>query len=191
MGRASPPHVLPDQLARPAYRYPTSLTSEAWGPLAPSVTSYSTFAPSASDLKPSPTMLLKWTKTSFEPSSGVMKPYPFSSLNHLTVPVAIQSHLPQQIRNKFGRRCGTPVLVRASAETVAASVPACGEEYSSLGLHLGELLGGEVAPVAADRAAVGPRESRGQGLDRAAEHIGERLGGLSDRLVAHLVAGAA
>src|SRR5687767_3996755 len=135
MGRASPPHVP----TRPACRYPTSLTSEAWGPLAPSVTSYSTFAPSASDLKPSPWMLLKWTKTSFEPSSGVMKPYPFSSLNHLTVPVAMRSHLPLQIRNKFGRRYryGTPVLVLASGGTVAASVPACSEEYSGLGLHLG------------------------------------------------------
>src|ERR687887_2075425 len=29
------------------------------------------------------------TKRSFEPSSGVMKPKPFSSLNHLTVPVGI------------------------------------------------------------------------------------------------------
>src|SRR3954466_1861885 len=34
-------------------------------------------------------MLLWWTKRSFEPSSGVMKPKPFSSLNHLTVPVAM------------------------------------------------------------------------------------------------------
>src|SRR2546422_10396029 len=29
-----------------------------------------------------------WTKRSFPPSSGVMKPYPLSSLNHLTIPVA-------------------------------------------------------------------------------------------------------
>ena len=28
------------------------------------------------------------------PSSGVMKPYPLLSLNHLTVPVAIEKHLP-------------------------------------------------------------------------------------------------
>lgn len=31
-------------------------------------------------------MARKWTKRSAEPFSGVMKPYPFSSLNHLTVP---------------------------------------------------------------------------------------------------------
>src|SRR3990172_10623605 len=34
-------------------------------------------------------MPLKWTNKSFVPSSGVMKPYPFSLLNHLTVPVAM------------------------------------------------------------------------------------------------------
>src|SRR3954451_22013065 len=31
----------------------------------------------------------KWTKRSRPPSSGEMKPKPFSSLNHLTVPVAM------------------------------------------------------------------------------------------------------
>src|SRR5579862_3391196 len=31
-------------------------------------------------------MAEKWTKTSGEPSSGVMKPYPLVELNHLTVP---------------------------------------------------------------------------------------------------------
>src|SRR3954470_14691283 len=34
-------------------------------------------------------MALWWTKRSFVPSSGVMKPKPLSSLNHLTVPVAM------------------------------------------------------------------------------------------------------
>src|SRR3954452_23222181 len=34
-------------------------------------------------------MALWWTKRSLPPSSGVMKPKPFSSLNHLTVPVAM------------------------------------------------------------------------------------------------------
>src|SRR5262245_2147750 len=33
----------------------------------------------------------KWTKRSRPPSSGVMKPKPFSSLNHLTVPVPMLS----------------------------------------------------------------------------------------------------
>src|SRR3954451_2170600 len=34
-------------------------------------------------------MPLKWTNRSRPPSSGVMKPKPLSSLNHLTVPVPI------------------------------------------------------------------------------------------------------
>src|SRR5215216_3460650 len=34
-------------------------------------------------------MALWWTKRSLPPSSGVMKPKPLSSLNHLTVPVAM------------------------------------------------------------------------------------------------------
>ena len=33
--------------------------------------------------------LEKWTKTSFDPSSGVIKPKPLSPLNHFTVPCAI------------------------------------------------------------------------------------------------------
>src|SRR6266516_6174737 len=41
-------------------------------------------------------MLLWWTKRSLAPSSGVMKPYPLLSLNHFTVPVAMQKHLPHQ-----------------------------------------------------------------------------------------------
>src|SRR3954452_18522010 len=65
-------------------------TFVAWGPLADSPSSYSTFAPSASVRKPSPEMPEKCTNASFPPSSGVMNPKPFSSLNHFTTPVAIQ-----------------------------------------------------------------------------------------------------
>src|SRR4029453_702805 len=36
-------------------------------------------------------MLEWWTKRSFDPSSGVIKPYPFESLNHLTVPLAMKT----------------------------------------------------------------------------------------------------
>src|SRR3954452_16845395 len=67
-----------------------TLTFVAWGPLPDSPSSYSTRAPSARVRKPSPEIPEKWTKASFPPSSGVMKPKPFSSLNHLTTPVAIQ-----------------------------------------------------------------------------------------------------
>src|SRR5829696_7541604 len=67
-----------------------TLTFVACGPLPDSPSSYSTFAPSASVRKPSPEMPEKWTKASFPPSSGVMNPKPFSSLNHFTTTVAIQ-----------------------------------------------------------------------------------------------------
>src|SRR5438105_6812043 len=36
-------------------------------------------------------MLLWWTNRSLSPSSGVMNPKPFGSLNHFTVPVAIKT----------------------------------------------------------------------------------------------------
>src|SRR6478735_6696989 len=49
--------------------------------------SNSTFSPSARDLNPS-AWIAEWcTKQSFAPPSGVMKPKPFASLNHFTVPV--------------------------------------------------------------------------------------------------------
>jgi hypothetical protein len=63
-------------------------------PFEPSRSSYSTGAPSARLLKPSPAMLLWCTKRSFVPWSGVMNPYPLLSLNHLTVPLAMKKHLP-------------------------------------------------------------------------------------------------
>src|SRR5262245_16866992 len=49
--------------------------------------SNSTLSPSARLLNPDPWIALWWTKQSFCPSEGVMKPKPFASLNHLTVPV--------------------------------------------------------------------------------------------------------
>src|SRR5439155_16463479 len=52
----------------------TTLTVRACGPFGPSSTSYSTFAPSARLLYPSPLIALWWTKTSLPPSSCVMKP---------------------------------------------------------------------------------------------------------------------
>src|SRR3954453_21728092 len=66
-----------------------TVTFVAFGPLGPLSASKVTFAPSASVLKPLPEMLLWCTNRSLPWSSGVMKPKPFSSLNHLTVPVAM------------------------------------------------------------------------------------------------------
>ena len=67
---------------------PTTATFVACNPFWPGSVSNSTFAPSSSDLKPEPAIFEKCTNTSSEPSAGVMNPYPFSLLNHFTVPVA-------------------------------------------------------------------------------------------------------
>src|SRR3954466_2955999 len=54
-------------------------------------------------------MLVWCTKRSFDSSSGVMKPKPFSSLNHFTVPVAIFPPLSRRTAGKVtgrtSRRC--------------------------------------------------------------------------------------
>src|SRR5215217_6511480 len=63
-------------------------TLVACGPLGDSPSSYSTFVPSTSVRKPSPEIPEKCTNASLPPSSGVMNPKPFSSLNHFTTPVA-------------------------------------------------------------------------------------------------------
>src|SRR3979409_2155353 len=94
------------------------VTFFASGPFAPSAPSNSTFAPSASDLKPSPAIALWWTNRSLPPASGVMKPYPFASLNHLTVPVAIYvtPPLPYPERAEEAQKGATPVLARVHLE---------------------------------------------------------------------------
>src|SRR4029079_13097253 len=58
-------------------------------PFGPCVTSKETFWPSLSVLKPGILIAEKCAKRSSPPPSGVMKPKPLASLNHLTVPVAI------------------------------------------------------------------------------------------------------
>src|SRR5258706_8977709 len=62
------------------------VTLAAWSPFGPSTTSNSTCAPSARERKPLALIALKCTKTS-SPELVVMKPKPFASLNHLTVPL--------------------------------------------------------------------------------------------------------
>src|SRR5215218_1459176 len=58
-------------------------------PFGPCVTSKETFWPSLSVLKPCMLIAEKCANRSSPPPSGVMKPKPLASLNHLTVPVAI------------------------------------------------------------------------------------------------------
>src|SRR3954451_2248143 len=64
---------------------------EACLPLGPCVTSNETFCPSLRVLKPFIWIAEKCANKSSPPSSGVIKPKPLESLNHLTVPVAIKS----------------------------------------------------------------------------------------------------
>src|SRR5204863_7814305 len=66
---------------------------EACLPLGPCTTSKLTFWPSLRVLKPDMLIAEKCANKSSLPSSGVMKPYPFASLNHFTVPVAMLSPL--------------------------------------------------------------------------------------------------
>lgn len=61
------------------------MTSSACMPFCPCTATKVTFWPSRRLLKPLPWIALKCTKRS-GPLSGVMKPNPFSSLNHFTVP---------------------------------------------------------------------------------------------------------
>src|ERR1700710_1763642 len=67
-------------------------------PLGPCVTSNETFWPSLRDLNPCMLIAEKCAKRSSPPPSGVMKPKPFESLNHLTVPVAICVPFLQEIK---------------------------------------------------------------------------------------------
>src|SRR5436305_3444896 len=76
---------------------------EACGPFGPWVTSNVTRWFSFRDLKPLPWIAEKCAKRSLPPSSGVMKPNPFASLNHFTVPVAM-------LLLPFSMRRGQPSL---------------------------------------------------------------------------------
>lgn len=82
--------TLPRVSAQNYYRARTFCAS---GPFRPFATSNSTCCPSSRERYPPPLMLEKWTKTSFSPSDGLMKPNPFSLLKNFTVPVAISVSL--------------------------------------------------------------------------------------------------
>nr|DAL13978.1 MAG TPA_asm: hypothetical protein [Caudoviricetes sp.] len=62
------------------------MTLAADGPFGPSCTVNSTFCPSSRVRKSLPSIAEKCTNTSLPPSSGEIKPKPFSALNPLTVP---------------------------------------------------------------------------------------------------------
>src|SRR5206468_10254711 len=82
-----PPPPAPPRLLE-GVAAPSRVTCSAAGRFCPCTASNSALSPSSSDLKPPPWMAEWWTKRSFPPSSGVMKPKPLSLLNHFTVPLA-------------------------------------------------------------------------------------------------------
>src|SRR5690606_39613911 len=61
----------------------------ACGPFWPSAATKETRWFSSSDLKPVPTMSVWCANKSLPPDSGLMKPKPFSLLNHFTIPVSV------------------------------------------------------------------------------------------------------
>src|SRR5258706_2307105 len=71
----------------------------AWSPFGPVVMSKETFWFSFRLLKPEPWIAEKCANTSLPPPSGVIKPKPFASLNHLTVPVAMSVASQIKIKN--------------------------------------------------------------------------------------------
>src|SRR5271156_5371452 len=73
---------------------------DACFPLGPCVTSKLTFCPSFSDLNPGMLIAEKGADRSSPPPSGVMKPKPLASLNHLTVPVGMFSSTNNQEKNR-------------------------------------------------------------------------------------------
>src|SRR5438105_15038847 len=78
---------------------------DAVWPFWPCVTSDETFWPSFSDLNPLIWIELWWAKRSLPPSSGVMNPKPFASLNHFTLPVAMSIPI---LESKKPRGCPSP-----------------------------------------------------------------------------------
>src|ERR1700730_1470320 len=72
-------------------------------PFGPVVTSNETFCPSLSDLKPCMLIAEKCANRSSPPPSGVIKPKPFASLNHFTVPFAIGNSLNTRTKRDVAR----------------------------------------------------------------------------------------
>ena len=84
-------------------RYYAAWIFEACLPLGPVVTSKETFWPSFKVLKPSMLIAEKCANKSSPPSSGVIKPKPLASLNHLTIPVAIECYFLKDTNEKTAK----------------------------------------------------------------------------------------
>src|SRR5574343_1762196 len=92
---------------------------EACLPLGPCTTSKETFSPSFRVLNPFMLIAEKCAKRSSLPSSGVIKPKPLESLNHLTVPSAMFATFLQK-SNKFP---GLPDSLFALNDPVLTAIP--------------------------------------------------------------------
>src|SRR6476620_3368997 len=92
-------------------------TALACRPLGPCTPSNSTRWPSARALYPSDWISEKWTNTSSAPSCE-MKPYPFSLLNHLTVPSATLQSFLELPAIRRSRRAYQAVRRAVAASTV-------------------------------------------------------------------------
>src|SRR3989449_9017390 len=88
----------------------------ACNPFGPWATSNSTLSPSARLRKPSAWIAVKWTNTS-GPDSCAIKPKPFASLNHFTLPFAIPLRpLHYGARPRTGTTHATAVVGRAQTK---------------------------------------------------------------------------
>src|SRR5215211_2359573 len=121
-------------------------------------------------------MPLKWTNRSRPPSSGVMKPKPLSSLNHLTVPVPIRTESSLEPR--------PAPMTGADLPTLTGGRHALQGQVSAAGC-----IGPGVAAAEGARAATGARHRLGgeaqarrpadRGLGEA--QVDRALGGARDR----------
>src|SRR5579875_2067395 len=109
-----------------------SVTLTAFGPLSPSADSKLTRAPSRRVRIPSELIAVWWTNRSRPPPSGVMKPNPFSSLNHFTVPVGIPSCVPPLLcLPRGGTAQGTRSRTVSTAYLLPISCRSCGSADAS------------------------------------------------------------
>src|SRR4051794_12352077 len=107
----------------------------------------------------------KWTKRSRPPSSGVMKPKPLSSENHLTVPVLTDDAFP------LDRPSAGPVGENVSAYCGRAQGPSSGRRSAAQRLRRG----GDLVPVARPRRPGQAERVAGVARDHVQVEVEDRL----------------
>src|SRR3954447_14632502 len=118
------------------------------------------------------------TKRSLPPSSGVMKPKPLSSLNHLTMPVAMMLKEP----STGSLRAARGGLPRQRLRALALLSPSPSLDLTPPRYQVGRSLGGE-RHLLGDVAAAGPRqphERAGRAVRRDVDHDADRSVGHRD-----------